>query len=245
MLFSAPVPLLCVGVYTTDGWPGPVGKFEKYFLEVFPVLWLLSKCLYWKSVWRKMGWVYRTRLKKSVSRKQALSIAKKQGSVVISPPNSTPVATTLCIWAWKHIITRSQYIYIQYLQYIYMIVPWEQQGGGWKPSQTAKTLEITIWQRCQSKQHRSLITSISHQLSLKSFLSHKLDVFKKNPGVIWEEAMNGKNMLPVWLAFRSLKTWDWFLNLEPCSGTGCRDAPAPEPGCHKEINRVYYSFVKT
>lgn len=78
MLWAAPVSLLCLGVYTTDGWPSPVGKFEKCFLEVFPVLWLLSKCLYWKSVRGEMGWVYRTRLKKSVSRKRGSLIFPTQ-----------------------------------------------------------------------------------------------------------------------------------------------------------------------
>lgn len=47
--------------------------------------------------------------------------------------------------------------------------------------------------------------------------------------------MSRKSTLPVWLACRSLKTWDWFLNLEPCGGTGCRYAPASETGCYTVI----------
>lgn len=53
VLFFTPRCLLCLDVYTTDGWPGPVGKFRELALEVCPVLWLLSKCLYWKSVKRE------------------------------------------------------------------------------------------------------------------------------------------------------------------------------------------------
>lgn len=51
---------------------------------------------------------------------------------------------------------------------------------------------------------------------------YKLCVFKKKPGAVLEEVMSMKNTLPIWLACTDLKIWDRFLNLELCSGAGCR-----------------------
>lgn len=150
MLLSAPVPLLCLGVYTTNGWPGPFGKFGKCFLEVFPVLWLLSKCLYWKSVRGKMGWVYRTRLKKSVNRERGLSIAKKQGSLVTSPPNTTPIVLSIPLYLGTetHQNQKPVYLYDCTLRST-------GGGGGMKTISDSKgTTEITIWRRYRGTQHQ-------------------------------------------------------------------------------------------
>lgn len=123
MLFFATGPLLCLGVYTTDGWPSLVGKFMECFLEEFPVLWLLSKCLHWKSEREKYKWVCRTELK--ISKQGAgLKICWK-----VELTGSFPTqyhlhdhAHAFCIWAWKHIRTRNQYVY--------MIVSWEPKEAG-------------------------------------------------------------------------------------------------------------------
>lgn len=194
MLWAAPVSLLCLGVYTTGGRPSPVGKFEKCFLEVFPVLWLLSKCLYWKSVRGEMGWVYRTRLKKSGSR--------KRGSLIF--PTQYYLHGFVHALASEHGNTSEPGAIISIGLYL------ESHRELETISDSKDAKEITI---CKDTEASSITTSHkqpSHQLSLKSFLSqkqkHKLHVFKKNAGAIWEEDMSRTNMLPVWLAFRNLKT---------------------------------------
>lgn len=156
----------------------------------------------------------------------------------ILPPLSCPCP---CIWAWKHVRTRSHRIY--------MIVPGEPQGAGdhlrqqrhYKDNHLTETLRQAAQGLLTSN---PLTSSASRASSHRSKETHKLHVFKKNAGAIWEEAMSGKNILPVWLAFRNLKTYDWFLNLEPCSGPGCSYSPATEPGCSTVMNPVYYSFSK-
>lgn len=100
-----------------------------------------------------------------------------------------------CIWEWKHTRARNHCVYL--------VV-----SGG--PKEAENHL------RAQRHKRGNHLTEIprqavsvtyyqqqSHKLSLKGSLSkkqkpkpYKLDVFKKNPGVIWEEVVSMKNMPP-------------------------------------------------
>lgn len=165
MLWAAPVSLLCLGVYTTGGWSSPVGKFEKCFLEVFPVLWLLSKCLYWKSMRGEMGWVYRTRLKKSVSRKQSLGIAEKRGSLIF--PTQYYLHGFVHTLASGHGNTSEPGAIISIWLYL------ESHRELETISDSKDTKEITICKDTEASGKTTSHKQPSHQLSLKSFLSQK------------------------------------------------------------------------
>lgn len=136
--------------------------------------------------------VFRAKLKICVSRTQGLKHAGKRGSLAISPPNTIPMAVSMPFVSGNGNIPEPETIV------------------SWGPKEAENHL------RAQRHKRGNHLTEIprqavsvtyyqqqSHKLSLKGSLSmkqkpkpYKLDVFKKNPGVIWEEVVSMKNMPP-------------------------------------------------
>lgn len=78
----------------------------------------------------KNKWVFRTKLKITISRAKGLRSAGKWGSLAISPPNTTHVHA-FCIWECKHARTRNHCLSDCVLR----------TKGGWKSPQRTETWE--------------------------------------------------------------------------------------------------------
>lgn len=146
----------------------------------------------------KNKWVFRTKLKISLSRAQGLSLLWKVGLTGNFPAQYHPYGHVhaFCIWEWKHTRTRNHYVYLI---------------ASWGPKEAENHLRE---QRHERGNHLTEIPmqavsvtyyrQLSHKLGLKGSLSkkqkpktYKLYVFKKNPGAIWEEVMSMKDMPPI------------------------------------------------